>query len=239
MDLNSILWIGGMLFSLGIFAVKVGFGLGYGRIGTKGVSVTLAGYVVLFIIIALLSEKLIGMIAPILSKGPYLHLLMSAGLIAWGLYAIRGSHVIHQTGQKTADAMLQPSLLLIIPCPVCIAAMTFSTWTALGVIKLPAALVGIGMGFSFAALTLLFLALARFGKSESPEASLGLAMIAIGLYFGASLLLPAKIEEAKGVYVSFIDKSGMMDNTNTIGVLLVLLIAMFIGYLRKQKEYKK
>lgn len=239
MDLSIILWIGGTLFSLGIFAVKVGFGLGYGRIGTKGISFTLAGYVVLFMIIALLSEKLMGMIAPILNKGPYLHFLMAAGMIAWGIYAISGSLCIHQSSQKEANAKLRPSLLLIIPCPVCLAAMTFSTWTALSVIKSPAALVGVGMGVSFAILAILFLAVARFGKSESPEAALGLAMIAIGLYFFASLLLPAKIEEAKGVYVSFVDKSGMMDNTNTIGVLLILITAMFIGYLRKQKEYKK
>ena len=239
MDLNVMLWIGGVLFSLGIFAVKVGFGLGYGRIGIKGVSVTLAGYVVLFMIIALLSGKLMNMIAPILSTGPYLHILMSAGLIAWGLYAVMGSRTMHQPGQKTAEAALRPSLLLIIPCPVCVAAMTFSTWTALGAIKLPAALVGIGMGLSFAVLTILFLALARSGKSEYPEASLGLTMIAIGLYFVAALLLPAKIEEAKGVYASFVDKGGMVDHTNTIGVLIVLLIAMFIGYLTKQKEYKK
>lgn len=239
MDLNVILWIGGTLFTLGIFAVKVGFGLGYGRIGIKGVSLALTGYVVLFIMIALLSEKLMGMLAPLLSKGPYLHILMAAGLIAWGIYAVRGSHGLPQTCQTTAEGVLRPSLLLIFPCPVCLTAMTFSTWTALSVVKLPAALVGAGMGLSFAVLAIVFLAIARLGKSESPEASLGLAMIAVGLYFFASLLLPAKIEAAKGMYGSFVDKSGMVDHTNTIGVLLFLFIAMLIGYFRKQKEYKK
>ena len=239
MDLNIILWLGGTLFSLGIFAVKVGFGLGYGRMGTKGICVTLAGYVALFIIIAFLSEKLMVMIAPVLSKGPYLHILMAAGMITWGIYVVSGSRCIHQNSQTEAKFMLQPSLLLIIPCPVCLAAMTFSTWAALSVIKLPAVFVGGGIGLSFAALTLLFLFFARFGKSKSPETSLGLAMITVGLYYVAALFLPAKIEEARGIYASFADKVVATDHAHIIGVLFILLFAMLIGYFGKQKEYKK
>jgi predicted transporter len=239
MDLNIMLWISGTLFSLGIFAVKVGFGLGYGQVGMKGISATLAGYIALFILIAFLSEKLIGMIAPVLSRGPYLHIVMAAGMIAWGVYAVRGSHCMHRNGRQKADSMLRPSLLLIIPCPICLTAMTFSTWTALSVIKLPAIFVGLGIGISFTALALLFLFFARFGKSGSPETSLGLAMITIGLYYIAALLLPAKIEEARGIYASFVDKVVATDHTHMIGVLFILLFAMLIGYFGKQKEYKK
>jgi predicted transporter len=239
MNLDIALWVGGTFFSLGIFAVKVGFGLGFGRVGVKSAGVALAGYVVLFMMIALLSKKLMGMIAPVLTQGPYLHVLMAAGMLAWGIYAIRGSRCMHQNGQKEADSMLRPSLLLIIPCPVCLAAMTFSTWSALSVTQLPAVFVGLGLGLSFAALALLFLFIARFGKSESPETPLGLAMITIGLYYVASLFLPAKIEEARGIYESFVDKIVATDHKNLIGVLLTLCIAMLIGYFGKEMEHKK
>ncbi|MFZ6007887.1 MAG: DUF2162 family putative transporter, partial [Nitrospirota bacterium] len=84
MDLNIILWIGGMLFSLGIFAVKVGFGLGFSKIKWKGIFLTLSMYLVLFVLIAVLSERLIQLLEPVLRKGPYLHALMAAGMIAWG-----------------------------------------------------------------------------------------------------------------------------------------------------------
>ena len=80
MDLNIILWIGGMLFSLGIFAVKVGFGLGFSRIKWKGVLMTLFLYLMLFVAIAVLSGQLIRLLEPVLRKGPYLHALMAMGM---------------------------------------------------------------------------------------------------------------------------------------------------------------
>ena len=239
MDLSIALWVGGMLFSLGAFAIKVGFGLGYGRIGMRGIIVTLAGYVLLFTILALLSGKLMGVLTPLLSKGPYVHILMATGLIAWGLYTIRGSHDRRPCGPKTVDAPLGPSLLLIVPCPICLTAMAFSTWTSLGVIKLPAVLVGLGLGIAFAALTLLVLFVARFGRSENSGTSLGLSMIVIGLYFFASLQIPAKIEEARSVYASFVDKGASVDHSDTVGVLLSLLVAILAGYFVRQRKFKK
>ena len=59
MDLNIVLWIGGMLFSLGIFAIKVGFGLGFTGMKWKGVFMTLFLYLMLFVAIAVLSGHLI------------------------------------------------------------------------------------------------------------------------------------------------------------------------------------
>jgi len=237
MDLDIALWTGGTLFSLAIFAVKVGFGLGYGRSGTKIVGIVLAAYVVLFTIMAMLAGKLIGIITPILSHGPYLHILMSIGLIAWGFYTLRSAGGMAETGKVAGEQALLPSLLLIIPCPVCLTAMAFSTWSALNVIKLPPHLVGFGLGAAFAVLTLLFLFLARSsGKPEQPASALGLVMIAIGLYFVASLVIPAKIEAAKTVYASFVGKDPPVDYANTAGVLCLLIIAMIIGYFGKRRE---
>ena len=241
MGLSIILWIGGTLFSLGVFAVKVGFGLGYGRIGTKGVCITLAGYGALFVLMAPLSGKLMDLVTPLLGRGPYIHLAMASGMMAWGLYSLVRPHVAGSTRevQPCACTSRRSSLLLIVPCPVCLAAMVFSTWTALNVIRLPAILVGVGLGTCFAALVLLFLFLARSGRSENPDAALGLAMIAIGLYFFASLQIPAKIEEARGVYASFIDRGAALVHADTIGVFLLLIVALLAGYFIRQKEFKK
>ncbi|GER92441.1 transporter [hot springs metagenome] len=260
MDLNIILWIVGMLFSLGIFAVKVGFGLGFSGMKWKGVLLTLSLYLMLFVAIAVLSGHLIKLLEPVLKKGPYLHALMAAGMIAWGIYLVRQSSraterqikiqaeglrlkeksEIGNLKSKNSLLVTHHSLLLLIPCPVCLSAMTFSTWAALSVIKLPSLIVGIGLGVIFALLTLTIVGLTRIKQTSSPEVSLGLGMIAIGLYFMASLYLPAKIEEARGMYQSFLTEGSNIALNNSIGVFALLFVALVIGYLtNKKREVKK
>lgn len=239
-DLNIVLWMLGTLFSLGIFAVKVGFGLGYGRFGTKGIILTLMGYVLLFVAIALVSGKLMELAMPILKKGPYIHLLMAAGMIVWGVYMLRGGHhAAPETPASIGENAFKSSLLLIVPCPVCLSAMSFSTWTALGALAMPPTLVGLGLGAAFAVLSLVFLLLSRFGKSAHPDASLGLAMVAIGLYFIGSLLLPAKIEEGRAMYASFTATGGGADASNVAGTLLILGAALAMGYIIRLKGHKQ
>jgi predicted transporter len=232
MDLNIVLWIGGVLFSLGIFAVKVGFGLGFGRMRWKGVFLTLSLYIVLFVLIATLSEQLIKTLEPILKKGPYLHALMATGMIVWGVLLLRK----HKREASQPFNLSTSSLLLLIPCPVCLTAMAFSTWAALSVIKFPASLVGLGLGIVFVLLTLAVVGLTRFKQTSNPEISLGLGMIAIGLYFISSLFLPRKIEEAKAVYQSFIKEGMGIDAGNMAGVIIILILAGLVGYLTNLKK---
>ncbi len=262
MDLNIILWIGGMLFSLGIFAVKVGFGLGLGGMRWKGIFFTLSMYLVLFVLIAMLSERLIKLLEPVLRKGPYLHALMAAGMIVWGIILLGAKSVEHRAKSmedrtqaklkfkiqnskiNNSELFTLNSSLLLIPCPVCLTAMTFSTWSALNVIKLPSALVGLGLGIVFILLSLgIYFSLKLITHHSSlitQKIGLGLGMIAIGFYFIASLYLPAKIEEAKGVYQSFIAEGGNIDINHSIGVFALLFAALVGGYLiNKKQEAKK
>ncbi|MDI6727450.1 MAG: DUF2162 domain-containing protein [Thermodesulfovibrionales bacterium] len=248
MDLSIVLWMGGMLFSLGIFAVKVGFGLGFSKIKWKGIFLTLSMYVVLFVVIAILSEQLMKMLEPVLRKGPYIHALMAAGMIAWGILLLRRQtkpkFKIQNSKINNSELSTLNSLLLLIPCPVCLTAMTFSTWAALNVIKLPSALVGLGLGIAFILLSLgIYFSLklvTRYLLLVTQKIGLGLGMIAIGLYFIASLFLPAKIEEAKVMYQSFIAEGGNIDINHGIGVFALLFAALIVGYLiNKKQEAKK
>lgn len=235
MDLNIILWIGGMLFSLGIFAIKLGFGLGFSGIRWKGIFIILSMYLLLFVFIAILSGRLIQLLEPVLRKGPYLHALMAAGMIVWGTILIRKQ----SSRAKAPSSLNHHSLLLLIPCPVCLTAVTFSIWSALNVVKFPPALVGMGLGFVFVFLSLIVFFSLKFRSLKSSLISqrigLGLSMIAIGLYLIASLFLPAKIEEAKGIYRSFLTEAGNIDINSSIGVLALLFVALIVGYLMNKK----
>lgn len=217
MDLNIILWIGGTLFSLGIFAVKVGSGLGYGQVGRKGVLLTLGLYLTLFELIALLADRLLRILEPVLRGGPWLHGVMAIGMILWGLA------IIMKSG---ASATPGSSLALQVPCPVCLSAMTFSTWAALQALPLLPWGVGLVMGGMFSVMTLLVMAAVRARSERTSTPSLGLAMITIGLYFIASLFLPGKVEQARGMYVSFINEIQPAATSSTGGAILLALLAI-------------
>ena len=246
MDLNIVLWIGGMLFSLGIFAVKVGFGLGFSKMRWKGILMTLSLYLMLFVAIAVLSGHLIKLLEPVLRKGPYLHALMAAGMLGWGIYLVMSNELsvtskeIKNEKNNSSLITLHSSLPLLIPCPVCLSAMTFSTWAALNVIKLPTYIVGIGLGVVFVTLSLFFYFFLKLITHNSSLATkritLGLSMMGIGIYFMASLVLPSKIEEARGMYQSFLTEGANIDMNNSIGVFAILFVVFVIGYFANKKS---
>jgi predicted transporter len=229
MNLNIILWIGGMLFSLGIFALKVGLGLGYGRVGSKGIALTLGGYVGLFMLIAVAAERLMRFLQPILAKGPWLHTLLATGMITWGIVVILAKRHGHEpSGEKKRP--VRARLLMLVPCPVCLTAMTFSIWAALNAVKLPPLLTGLCLGSAFALMALLVALVAQSRSGAASETSLGMAMIVVGLYFIASLFLPAKIEAARGMYSSFIHENSMTHSVDGAGVLTFVLFLALVGF---------
>lgn len=245
MDLNIVLWIGGMLFSLSIFVIKVGFGLGLGRLGWRGIFLTLFLYLGIFLLTAIFSASLIKILEPVVRQGPYLHAFMALGMIAWGIYALRKlpgqspacgvqSNPQNHEAKESARVTQHSTLFLLFPCPVCLTAITFSTWAALKVIKLPALVVGLGLGIIFIILSLLTYFFIRVFTLKSTHLNkriaLGLSMIGIGLYFLTSLFLPAHIEAAKSIYQSFATEGSNIALSDHIGVFLLLLAAMLIGF---------
>ncbi len=240
MNIDILLWIGGMLFSLGVFAVKVGLGLRYGRTKAKGVACVLVAYLLLFALLATLSRPVMIWAAPILNKGPYLHLFMSAALMIWGLSLVRAREDNRPCEPKKTDRHRLSTLVLIIPCPVCLSAMLFSTWAAIGVIKLPGPVVGMLLGLAFAFLTLVVMALSALSRLDHPDAALGLTMVTIGLYFVLSLFLPAKIEEAKRMYASMAGNTQHLNPYHAGLTAAVLVAAGAVGFFSaSHKEVKE
>jgi len=211
---------------------------------------TLFLYLGIFIITAMLAASLIKILEPVVQQGPYLHALMALGLMAWGIYVIHRlagprpacglpAHPQIHPVPDPARLAHQSVLFLLLPCPVCLTAIIFSTWAALQVIKLPALVVGAGLGLTFIILSLLvFLFIKLFTLKSTllnKRIALGLSMIGIGLYFLTSLFLPAQIEAAKSVYQSFVTEGGNIAFGDHIGVFLLLLAALLIGFLLKKR----
>jgi len=288
MDLNIILWFGGMLFSLGIFAIKVGFGIAFGRLSQRQIGFILGGYLGLFAAVAILANSFLELAGPILRSGTYIHIAMSAGLALWGLallfsgcktkegcYSVNSrfktqdskSQIqnaelkIQNSKQKIQDSRFKTknsklvvqdsediitngksepqylkfkipqSILLIIPCPVCITAIGISVSSALTVLKAPPLAVGLAMGLFFVSLVGGIGAVLKPKNEEGADIPLGLSMIGISLYFAGSLIIPQKIEEARLAYYSFSSSSSIIDTTQSTGVLVLFLVIFALGFL--------
>jgi len=108
------------------------------------------------------------------------------------------------------------------------------------VIKLPAWVVGLGLGATFIILSLLiYLGLKLFTLRSTrlnQRIGLGLSMLAIGLYFLSSLFLPAHIEAAKSIYQSFATEGGNLVLVEHIGVFFLLLAALLVGFLMNKRR---
>lgn len=238
MDLNIMLWVGGMFFSLGIFAIKVGLGLGYGSFSRKLTVVVLGGYTALFMMIAVAAERLMKLAGPLLQKGPYTHTFLAVGLIVWGMIVIFKSTGLKEgNAPKAVESFSTASLLMIVPCPICLSAMIFSTWAALNAVSQPPLLLGLCLGVIFSVMALLVTITARLRTGGMPQTSLGMAMIVVGLYFVLSLFLPAKIEAARGMYASFVTENQAPVSSNTGAVLVFMLVLLSAGFfIRKKRE---
>lgn len=233
MNVNIIMWIGGMGAVLAAFAFKLAIGFSSGRPRPRWIVTILAGYLGLFALAGLLSGKSTKVLELLLQQGPYLHGALAGGMILWGLWlAGRKRRVLREAGHGGGSLPLPaPVLPFVLPCPVCLAAMAFSVCAAGAALRLPPLVVGLCLGGAFvlASLAVLFL-LRRRRAAEASATPLGLAMTVIGLYFVLSLAIPAKIEEAKGMYASFLLEHQTIDIQNTLGALGILAAMVLIGY---------
>jgi len=236
MELNLLLWGVGILFTLGIFALKVGLGLGYGNFSKRAIFQVLMLYFLLFLGMSYLLHHLFNPLILLLQKGPYLHALMALALFLWGLFLLKSN--------KPKACKCQPqkpqkgALLLVLPCPVCLTTIAFSLFITERAFKLPPIPLTLFLYLSFLFLTLFFLALTKLKSSFSSEINLGLSMMVIGSYYLLALILPSKIEETKSVYHSFLTENQNFPLENLPQALMILGVAFLGGFLLYRRRIK-
>jgi len=236
MELNLLLWGVGILFTLGVFALKMGLGLGYGNFSKRAIFQVLILYFLLFLGMSYLLHYLFNPLILLLQKGPYLHALMALAMFLWGLFLLKGGK--HRACEGKSQAPQKEALLLVFPCPVCLTAIAFSLFITERAFKLPPLTLTLFLYLSFLFLTLSFLALTKLKSTFSSEINLGLSMMVIGAYYLLALTLPAKIEEAKSVYRSFLTEGEKIPLENLPQALVILGIAFLAGFLIRKRRLK-
>ncbi|MCC7201993.1 MAG: hypothetical protein IT393_04925 [Nitrospirae bacterium] len=233
METNMIMLMAGMLLSLAVFAVKTGYGLRSGKLKWRGISAVLILYLALFVITAIFSDRIMSIVSTVLKDRIIIPFFMLTGLALWGYYLIREkAHTVRTTW------------FLILPCPFLLTAAVFSSWMAAPLFDLKPLSAGLITGFLFILIALLSF---RGGflqqKDDLPVSSrmrLGLIMLGLGVYFPAAMVFPARIDEARGVFKSFLAEGAGTSFNNSIGVIAILFAAALIGFFsRKKKEGSK
>ncbi len=226
-SLNTLLWITGMVFSLGVFSAKVGLGLGLARAGIKQITVAYSSYLLLFMILTIVNDRIISILGPLLSRGPYIHALVAIGFILWAIYVLLNAGTREKEKVKKRTSML----LLIIPCPVCITAMAYSSWAVINMSEISALKAGLLLSGIFLGISTIVLILSRFSK-DTTGFGLSYGLFIIGAYFILSLLVPSAIQEAKDIYKSYVSiKTPLLNNRDMIGVLTIITLCITSGYI--------
>lgn len=207
MDMACNTLILGVVFSIGVFAVKSGVGLHY-FLSIPGPRRRKAGGAVLFaalyLSLFLLFQQLVSGVEMVrhlaalqafIRHGMVVHLLMAGLMALWGLRLLR-------RGERP-DGASRGWLLLVVPCPVCATVIFLS----LGFLN--ACYPGSGMSIAlllfcgFAQihlLTVLVLAAGRRRKKTRPEPLLGGAMLMIAAYFLLSVTVMPQFADADEIY---------------------------------------
>ena len=197
----------GILFSMGIFAVKSGFGLNY-YLGTcSGIPKRLGGaalFTVLYGLIFMLCAVLISttelmawfpLFQIIISHAMALHFFLAILMVIWSLSLIKT--------KKDHNARTRSWMLLALPCPVCMVVIFLSVafLTAYAPNHVKEAISLLFLGFMALNLsTLGVLSILEKRTHTKPEHLLGNAMLFIALYFLMSVIIMPQFTGIEEIY---------------------------------------
>ncbi|MGB9712090.1 MAG: DUF2162 family putative transporter [Dissulfurimicrobium sp.] len=232
MELKALIL--GLLFSIGIFALKSGTGLYYAAIQKKGIfgkTLLVLTFIAVYVGLFGLSFFVLGrinlvrhldFINGLLRAGMLIHLVLAAFTAVWGV-------VLLKEGSRYSLGWLT----LSVPCPVCMIVI-FSTSAFLMSI-FPEAL---GTAFylatgSFVAVvlfTFFVMHSARKGLKGSPESLLGGAMLAISGYFILSAMIIPQVSDIERIYRLSMQNAAQNTGRGLTTVLILFLLTAVPGF---------
>ena len=248
MELKSLFL--GLTFTIGIFALKSGVGLHYFLIQKRNMRTKLLFlflYGVVYLLLFLLSSFILQRINIIryfevvqgfLKSGMFIHILIAAGLMIWGI-------ILLKRGDRQGEGSFG-WLALIIPCPVCITVIFFSTAFLLSCFPLSGciAVLELYLGFmSIVIITVVGMTLWGVASDSDPESALGAAMLIIAVYFFLSVIIMPQFGDMDRIY-SLAAYQGEKQAVNIRDILLLYgaMFALFtagFGVMKRRIRRKK
>ncbi len=234
-------WAAGIAFTVFIFAGKAGLVAGT----TNVKALKILGLAFVYGVLAFLMGLLLKVFNPLdyfqffqkfMSYGVILHLFLSMGLLAWGVYTIK-SYV-----NQKLDRMSKTGYLLIFPCPVCLSAMLLSCSIFVAITGIDPLEAGGLMALLFmvvvAGVALLTKRLMRADREGTPgPVFLGFVMILVGLYFAVSVIVVPVYSQSE----VFFSTAGSvvapgLSLKEAICLLAVSGLVFGLGFLKNRKE---
>jgi predicted transporter len=228
-DSSFSLWIGGLLFSLPLLAVKLGMGLERGGFRRKQVLLIYAMYLAMFIGGSGWMSLFAGTVERIMKAGPYLHGLVGTTMIGWSIVAM-----CCLVSSREPSRASRETCLLALPCPAYFVAMIVSLKLARELTHLPGPVAGALLGIGFVSLgwlsqLLLGEAWAR-PLAHRSQMAMTLSLFVMGTYFVAATFLPGVMRDAGQVYASFTADGAEVGSGHGPWVWLMLAAVGALGY---------
>lgn len=238
----------GLALALGIFAFKTAVGEYYffsvtssGMKRALFLTVTWGLYLLLFGAAFLMLEKFdlfrfAGDSMRFLETGVLLHLLLCAGLLAWGIRLLCRRETEHAGRVDSAGW-----LLLAVPCPVCASAVFLVCAFARMLFPEYGIWLWLGIPLFFLTLNAVFLlVLWGTGKlfSLHPLHFTGRLMIFISLYFFLILLIAPRFQDLGKLYSAAHSSGNVSAGTGTLAVVVLMALAASAGFLRTTFQRK-
>jgi len=197
----------GIIFSVGIFAVKSGVGLHYylsktetGKSKTATLTIYAASYLALFLVSGGILSRIdiirhMEIVQAFIRSGMVVHLIIAGCLSLWGIRLLRQN--------RDADRASRGWLMLVVPCPVC----AIVIFCSLGFLTacfpdsmLAATLLLFLVFLMINGFTVLVLTGGTRHHNRPPELVLGSAMLLIAVYFLLSVTVMPQFADADKIY---------------------------------------
>ena len=246
MEIKSLVL--GILFATGAFAAKGGVGLAYALERTRGAgrrALLAAGFAAAYAALfagALAAARRVDpaahlpQIQRLVASGMAVHLVLAAGLLAWGVALLRRP--------AAAARPTRAHWLLVVPCPVCLTVVFLITGFLVTLLPgaAPRAVAGAYAVFlGVAGATAAALLAGRRRSRAAPERTLGAAMVLIAGYFLAAVAVMPQFGDLEGVYrlASYTGKAAPIPSAQAWGTRAALAAAFLAGCARQAARLRR
>lgn len=246
MELKSLFL--GLTFTISIFALKSGVGLHYfvtrkRKLKTKILFLCLYGLV--YLLIFMLSSHILKriniieyfeLVQSFLKSGMFIHIVMAGGLIIWGVVLLKGK----ESQSKRSFGWLA----LIIPCPVCITVIFFSTAFLISYFPNSGCMVVLGAYVGFMVIviiTVISMALLGTKTDSTPESILGAAMLIIAAYFFLSVIMMPQFGDMGEIYrlAAYQREKQIVSPQDALFLYFTMAALFTTGFLAMRRKIRK